>query len=255
MIDGPPSKTLARGLDVLEMVLQADPPMRLTDVAERMQMDMASAHRMLRTLEVNGYLLRGEGERSYRADQKIWTLLHSLPSTAEVINGLHPLLEELSVTTGQIAHIGVLEKTHVVLVDVALTPAARISVSQATGDTEEIYCSAIGKVLAAFAPAGHSEAILNAQSFKRHTAFTILGRDMLEQELREVRELGVAFDDREGSLDVSCIAAPILDPSGCTKIAVGISTIAANLTGSIRDREDWIASVKDAAARATAHIR
>lgn len=255
MAEAPPNKTLARGLDVLELVLQADPPMRLKDVAECMQMDMASAHRVLRTLEVNGYLTRGEVERSYGPGQKIWSLLYYLPSTKEVIENLRPLLYELSAKTGQIAHIGVLEKSRVVLTDVALTPAARISVSQAAGDTEEVYCSAIGKVLAAFAPVGQSQALLGAQSFHRHTEFTIAGRTQLENELKSVRSVGIAFDDREGSVDISCIAAPILDPSGCCKMALGISSVASSFMGSIREREDWITFVKAAAAQASDRIQ
>lgn len=254
MVDAPPSKTLARGLDVLDMVLHADPPMRLTDVAERMQMDMASAHRMLRTLEVRGYLTRGESERGYRPGKKIWSLAHCLPKLHETLERLRPLLLQLTEDTGQVAHIGTLEMGRVVLADVVLTPSARVSVTQATGDTEDVYCSAIGKVLAAFAPRDKLDDILEAQDFKRHTQYTIVGREALEIELERVRRCGHAFDDREGSLDVSCISAPILDPSGMCEIAIGISTIASQLTGSICDRADWISLVRDAAILAEKQI-
>ncbi|WP_136443895.1 IclR family transcriptional regulator [Pacificoceanicola onchidii] len=254
MADAPPNKTLARGLDVLDTVLHANKPMRLKDVAQSMDMDMASAHRVLRTLEISGYLVRGGPERTYGPGKKIWSMAHCLPNAREAVERLHPLLQELTERTRQVAHLGVLEKGRVVLADVVLTSTARISVAQSAGDTEDVYCSAIGKALAAFAPNGQADALLDAQSFYPHTEFTIAGRDALRQELERVRKGGIAFDDREGSLDVACIAAPICDPSGCSTIAIGISTIANSLSAPIRDCEEWVSMVKDTAKRAAAHI-
>lgn len=250
MVGELPSKTLARGLDVLELVLHANKPMRLKDVADEMDMDMASAYRALRTLELSGYLIRGGAERSYAPGQKIWTISRCLPDLKDAFDKLSPVLEMLSERCGQVAHIGMLDGTRVVLTDVALTPSARVSVAQAAGDMEDVYCSAIGKTLVAFAPSGLKSRVLSDQSFTRHTDFTITDREGLEMELSEIRRTKVAFDDREGSLDVSCIAAPIFDPSGRAVIAIGISTVASKLTLSIHEKSDWIEAVAASAAQA-----
>lgn len=249
MSDDPPNKTLARGLNVLEFVLQASEPMRLKDVSDNMKMDMASAHRVLRTLEISGYLARDVAQRTYVPGQKIWTLSQCLPSLDEAFQRLRPILEALTEETGQVAHIGMIDGARVILTDVALTAAARVSVAQAAGDTEDVYCSAIGKTLVAFSTENARDRILASQSFIRHTEFTITARDKLERELDAIRSNRLAFDDREGSLDVSCIAAPICDPSGRAAMAIGISTIAKKLDGSIRDQAAWIEAVGLSAAR------
>lgn len=250
MVSDPPSKTLARGLDVLELVLQAGTPMRLKDVAVQMEMDMASAHRALRTLELSGYLIRGGAERSYAPGQKIWTISRCLPDLKDAFEKLSPVLEVLSERTGQVAHIGMLDGSRVVLTDVVLTSSARVSVTQAAGDMEDVYCSAIGKTLVAFAPSALKSRVISDQSFTRHTEFTISDREALAMELSEIRRKRVAFDDREGSLDVSCIAAPICDPSGRAIIAIGISTIASKLYKPIYEKTDWIEAVAASAERA-----
>lgn len=250
MVGDRPSKTLARGLDVLELVLHASKPMRLKDVADKMGMDMASAYRALRTLELSGYLIRGKAKHGYRPGQKIWSLSRCLPDLKDAFDKLSPVLRALSEQSGQVAHVGMLDGGRVVLTDVALTRSARISVAQNAGDTEDVYCSAIGKTLVAFAPSTLKTRVIKEQSFTRHTEFTILDKSALELELTEIRRKKVAFDDREGSLDVSCIAAPICDPSGRAAIAIGISTVASKLTGTIHERTDWIESVTASAAQA-----
>lgn len=246
----PPNKTLARGLDVLELVVHAPSPMRLTDVASSMSISMPSAYRVLRTLELSGYLKRDTSKRCYRPGHKVWTLAQCLPSLADTLATFHPLLAELSEQTGQVAHVGLLQNSRVILTDIALTSSAKVTVSQAVGDTEEIYCSAIGKSLAAFAPTREQATMISTQSFQRCTEFTITDAQSLTKELAEVRRTGLAFDDREGSLDVSCIAAPVCDPMGYAPAAIGISSVAARLNTSIRAQHQWIDAVSACAARA-----
>lgn len=250
--NAPPSKTLARGLEVLEHVALSNRAMRLKDVANAFDMDMASAHRILKTLEEMGYLDRLTIGRAYGPGQKLRMLANPLFPTERMIEALRPLVHELSETTGQVSHVGILQDSQVMLAEVALTPVARISVKQAVGDVEELYCSAIGKAILAFLPRSEQQPLLRAQSYFPHTEFTYVTKSALLRELGKIASSDISFDDREGSLDIACIAAPVLDQSGYPVAAIGISSISSTLDGPIAGQTHLISAVRKTAAQASA---
>lgn len=247
----PPSKTLARGLEVLEYVALANRSMRLKDVANAFNMDMASAHRILKTLEEMGYLDRLTVGRAYGPGQKLRTLANPLLPTEQMVETLRPLVHELTDATGKVAHVGILQDGQVTLVEVALTEAAKISVKQAVGDVEELYCSALGKAILAILPHSEQKPLLQAQSFLAHTEFTLTTKTGLLRELANIATSKIAFDNREGSLDVACIAAPVMDQSGYPVASIGISSVSSTLNGSITIQSHLISAVQRAASHAS----
>ncbi|MGJ8629346.1 MAG: IclR family transcriptional regulator [Sulfitobacter sp.] len=243
----PPSRTLARGLNVLEYIVLSPNASRLTDIATEFDLDMASAHRIVRTLEDLGYVARTKVGRKLGPGPTLRKFTDAFGYIDAVLEKLAPTVKQLSEDTGHVAHLGVVENARVVLTEVYLTKRARVSVQQAVGDVEDIYCSAIGKALIAGLPITEQSEIVARQPFIKHTAQTLLDADALHQDLKRIREEALAFDDREGSEDVACIAAPILDPTGHPIAAIGISTVTSLEAPSIREQKTLIQLVSQAA--------
>src|SRR5690606_3551949 len=76
-----PSGALARGLAVLRALIAAPQPMLLGDVATAVKLDQSTTHRLLRSLEDAGHVIRVQGGKRYLASPKA---LFPLPL-------LHPL--------------------------------------------------------------------------------------------------------------------------------------------------------------------
>ena len=57
------SQAIANALRVLELLQQSHEPLALTEVSRQVNVPKSSAFRILRTLEIEGYLQRLEGER------------------------------------------------------------------------------------------------------------------------------------------------------------------------------------------------
>lgn len=250
-----PAQSLARGLRILEYIALSNRAVRLKDVANTFEMDMASTHRILKTLEEMGYVSRLSVGKSYGPGDQLRVLSESFSAVDRMVERLKPTIVDLAQATGQIAHIAILQGAHAVLAEVALSPDAKVSVRQAPGDIDELYCSAIGKSLLAFRPAHEQNALLRTITFEEFTPYTLKSLPALKRELKVVKQAGIAFDDRENDLEIACHGAPVLDKDGYAVAALGISMLARSLSGTVREEEERCKLVIQAAQKASALVQ
>jgi len=88
-----------------------------------------------------------------------------------------------------------------------------VRVVQEVGTLRPIYCTAVGKLLAAWLPERELDGIIGRTGFERMTANTITDISALKQELARVRTNGFALDKEEHLEGIRCIAAPVRDQS------------------------------------------
>ena len=242
-----PAKSLAKGLEILEFVATATRSVRLKDISDAFEMDMASTHRVLKTLEEMDYISRLPIGKAYGPGERLKHLVKGFTATREMTTILRPIVRSLTEKTGQVAHIGILQDSQCALIEVAITDSAKVSVRQAAGDLEDLYYSAIGKAILAFLPKHEQNALIRLQSFERFTDTTIKSASGLRRELEQTRKSKLAFDNREWSGEVACIAAPILDETGVAIAAIGISMVADQHTLSPRENTEFTQIVLQAA--------
>jgi len=88
--------------------------------------------------------------------------------------------------------------------------------------------------------------ILEAHGLPEWTRNTITDRDALTEELAQIRETGLAFDDEERVEGVRCVAAPVLDDAERPYGALTISASTRTLRGNAF-REEYPELVSDTA--------
>lgn len=250
-----PSQSLARGLEVFEFIAFSRRAVRLKDVATAFELDMASTHRILKTLEELGYISRLSIGKAYGPGEKLQTLAKSFSAVDRMIELLHPVVVGLADATGLVAHTAIRREDHAVLAEVAVSAEAKVTIRQAPGDADELFCSAIGKSLLANLPSFEQNGLLRSLKFTAHTPHTITSMAALKRELTKVNQEGIAFDDKEGDLQISCIGAPILDQDGFALAAIGVSMLASSIPGSVREEQEKAERVREAAAEATRLVR
>jgi DNA-binding IclR family transcriptional regulator len=89
-----------------------------------------------------------------------------------------------------------------------------VRVVQEVGAQRPIYCTAVGKALAAWLPERELDGIIARTVFERKTPRTITTPAALLRELARIRTAGFAVDDEEHIAGIRCIAAPVRDHSG-----------------------------------------
>ena len=134
-----------------------------------------------------------------------------------------PLLKTLSSETGLTSHLGVLEDGMVTYKVRIPGRAPRAAKFTREGMQLEAYCSGVGKVLLAGLSDQELDDYLGEGDFVALTPRTLTDPLDLKQEVLNIRQTGIALDDREVSEDMICVAVPIIGPMGETVAAVSVS--------------------------------
>ena len=117
------------------------------------------------------------------------------------------------------------------------------------GSWRPIYCTAMGKALAAFLPPEDKEHVLGSLKFERLTPRTITQPLRLRRELESIRQRGYGLDDEEATLGARCISAPILADQ--VESGGGYPSVAGPVTrGSGRDKIPFLAKAVMTSAKA-----
>jgi IclR family transcriptional regulator, acetate operon repressor len=211
-------KSLRRGLQALDLVLESAGPVRTVDVAERLSMDKGSASRTLRTLLEAGYLEQ-DAQRRYAPGRKLRASAAPSPQAVDVVRLREralPLLQELVALGRECAHLAVLAGDRALYLD-RIESGQPLRVDHPPGTLAPLHCTALGKVFLAFAGApipAHLE---------RHTPRTLTDPPLLAAHLKTLARQGYTVDDEEYALGVRCVAAPLFGEDGRVVGAIGLS--------------------------------
>jgi len=124
-----------------------------------------------------------------------------------------PYLDELSRRTGEGTSLAVL-RDGVVTVIAKREPEGPVRVVQEVGARRPIYCTAVGKALAAWLPEQELSGIIRRTVFGRLTPRTITSPTAYRRELARIRATGFAVDNEEHIEGIRCIATAVRDHSG-----------------------------------------
>lgn len=209
-------KSLARGLQILERLGNAQHAVGVTELAREIGVDKSSASRLMHTLVKYGFAEQDTHSRRFRIGQKITELSERSNPRSVLRRKALPFLQRLVDATSENAHVAIYALGQS-LVIADLESTAQLRVVSEEGRLEPLYCTAIGKSLLAF-----GELAIPTQ-LPALTERTITDRAQLEAHLAQIREQGYALDDEENIVGVRCLAAPVFDHAGRSSASIGIS--------------------------------
>jgi DNA-binding IclR family transcriptional regulator len=223
-----------RALDILEMLAGSDKGLTLSEMARNLNVPRSSAFYILDTMEGLGYVQRNHGRGRYSFTFKLFELVNSNLTGADIREPAAPHLRCLVEQTGLTVHLGVLAQNEVVLIG-KWSPPGRPTVPTWIGKRMPWHCTGTGKALMAYAP----EAQLNAairRGLVRYNENTIVCATRMKQDLQRVRTLGYSLDDEEETLGLRCIGAPVFRGGSSPVAAFSLAGTTAELDQSNLDR-------------------
>lgn len=182
-----------------------------SELARRADLCKSTAFRVLRTLERNGLVERAAGR--YRLGTRLQEIVVSsaAPDNCRTRDVLTPFMADLYELTHETVHLAVLRGTDVVYLN-KLYGHRQVPAPSTIGGTVPAYCTAVGKALLAYdADALDSTLALELRAW---TPNTINDAEVLRRSLADARRQGIAFDDQEARVGLSCVAVPVLGPQG-----------------------------------------
>jgi DNA-binding IclR family transcriptional regulator len=220
-----------RVLRVLEVFGPTERALTLSEIADRMQLPKSSVHRLLATLSARRYVERDSLTHRYSLGIRLFEIGSNVIHGRGLHAAAHPVLEKLTMATGETCHLAVLHGTEAVYVYKLDGPSA-IPMPSRVGGRAPGHATSIGKVLLAWAdPDVRRQAF--AQGLKRYARNTITDVKQLEAELALVYERGYATDLEEFEDGLCCVAAPVRDVTARVVAAVGVAAPCFRLTSSV----------------------
>ena len=225
----PRIQSVDRAFSLLAQITESETRNNLPLMACRAGLSVATAHRLLATLESLGVVVRTR-VGGYQIGMKVHELAR-YGSPNEILSvAAVPALRKLVRLTGFTAHVGVLNEDFMVDYVAKEGPARGFKVRTRLGSQLEAYCTGLGKVLLAGVPEQTLDAYLHDGPFVALTDQTIVDPQALRAEFERVRLEGAAFDDREFHDELRCVAVPVRDARGSVVAAMSLADGAALLT-------------------------
>lgn len=203
-----PTRTLQRGLDVIEVLAREGGPVGPTRVAQLIGLDKATVGRLLYTLCDAGYARPDAGGR-YVLTTKLLELASAIPLEPDLRDRARPHLLALRDATDETVHLGVREDTRVVYID-KIDATHPVRLVSAVGQTMPLHTTALGKAALAWMPREERDVLLPRLELTARTSRSIVDLRQLQAEIERTRERGYAIDDRENEEHAYCVGAPIL---------------------------------------------
>lgn len=194
------------------------PSGRVTEIADELGVSKSTVHNHLATLERHGYVVQSGDE--YRLGLRSLTLGGHAQKHERLYQRAREEVDDLVERTGERCQVLVEEGGRGYYVYQALGDQA-VTTDSHVGTQVYLHCTALGKAVLANLPEERVEGILDEHGLPEVTERSIGSREALYEELAEIRDTGVAFDDEERMLGMRCVAVPILD--GDDRVAGAIS--------------------------------
>ncbi|OAH11963.1 IclR family transcriptional regulator [Streptomyces jeddahensis] len=180
---------------------------RLTELAERTGLTKTTVFRIAADLVRLG-LLERTGD-TYRLGGKLFELGSLVPRRQDLREAALPFLQDLFEATRETVHLGVREGHEVVYVE-RIHGHDVLPLPSRIGGRLPLTCTGVGKALLAFSGAELAEEVL-AQPLPSLTPYSITDPARLRTAIEQAQVSGLAYEEQEAALGVSCIAAPVFD--------------------------------------------
>jgi IclR family transcriptional regulator, KDG regulon repressor len=176
----------------------------------------------VRTMVQLGYLRQMKDTKRYRIGGPLFALAAGALDEIEMVSLATPVLEDLSRETGESGHFAVPMGDSVVVIARTAGPGA-FQLTERVGVVRPAHCTALGKVILAALKPEELDRFLARVELTPVTPNSITEASALKQNIEQIRQGGIAFDDGEFNAEVRCVAVPVKDFTGQIIGAVGIS--------------------------------
>ena len=216
-------QSLGRAFAILEEVARNREGIGLAELSKRVGLHNSTTFHLVKTIVSLGYIRQDRETKRYRVGRPLFALAASSLDEIEMVSVATPILEDLSLKTGESAHFGVRMADAVVVIARTGGPGA-FQLTDRVGVIRPANCTALGKVILAALRPDQLDRYIKRTELKVMTPKSIANPKTLLQEIENVRRSGMAFDDGEFDPEIRCVAVPVKDFTGQVVGALGISS-------------------------------
>ncbi len=203
---------LAKGLRILDLVADAEEPLRFTEILRRADLPKPTFVRILRTLLAFGLVAQDEVRGTYSLGRRFLEMSHRVWDQFDLLTVAAPELERLSIEIGETAALCKLDGDQVVYLDERSGDGLNVRVD--SGRRVPLHCTAAGKALLSALDPTVSRSMLDGLEFSSLTPNTYTRLEQLEADLTLTRARGYSVSFEEHLQGVNSVACAISGQDG-----------------------------------------
>ncbi len=240
-------QAIDRAANILRCFSPAYPELHVREVAAQTGLHKATAHRILMAMQYNEMVEQDPATGRYHLGLQLVRLGEHAVGRLDVSVIARPTLVDLAARTGERAHLAVLDRDQVVILE-RVDGSNSVSVPSLPGRLFPAHTTSLGKAMLAAMDDAAVRRIMGDKPLTRLTPHTPATVSALIEDLRRARKRGYVTSEEELSIGLSSAGAAILDRSGAPVAAI-------NLSGSsLRIRGAHMASLGEAVKKAAGRI-
>lgn len=212
-------KSVENAFQILDALKELDGA-GVSELAGHLDIPKSTIHNYLSTLVQEEYVVK-DGS-SYRVGVRFLEYGAYARVQIDIYDIAKPEVDELAKTTGELANLMAEEHGRGSYLHRARGEKA-VQVEAHVGTRVPLHGTALGKAILAYLPDKRVDEIVEQHGLIASTPNTITDREELNDELIQIRENGVAFDDEERLKGLRCVAAPILSTNDRVLGAISVA--------------------------------
>jgi len=202
-----------RTLQILNLFSEQQPELSLTDISRLLDVSKQVTLKSLNTLQKHGFLRRKQDTKKYLLGFQLIKLGNLAQQSFEIKSVAHPILVELSKEVGESVYLLVpdLPFFQAICIDSVESPQ---TVTSRFRMATPLYAGSSKKVILAYLGEDYLNSMFNNLEITPLTKNTVTEKNILLNQLEEIRRNGYNVSYEETVYDAGAVAAPIFDLNG-----------------------------------------
>jgi DNA-binding IclR family transcriptional regulator len=203
------SRTVEKALDVLEIFLQKDGELRLTELAGLTGLDQATTYRLLSTLVKRRFLRQTKKNGKYSLGLKMIDCSFAIRRNLKIIDLAYLFLGQINTAQNTAVNLTLLdEDKSLVIEEIGISSKGKPLILKEIKRLP-LHATACGKIFLASMTRDERKAFYRRNTLKSFTTNTLTDVTQLEIELNIVQAEGLAYDREEYKLGLWTMAVPV----------------------------------------------
>jgi IclR family acetate operon transcriptional repressor len=201
-------QSLVRATSLLNWLAQCPEGTSLSVAAQQTGLPVATAHRILTTLQQERYAWFDAERRSWFVGVQAFVTGNAFARHRGLIEMARPRMWALMEEAGETVNLAIEDGGEAVYL-VQIEGRQGMRVIARSGARVSLHCSAVGKVLLSAMPEERVRRIFATRAMARLTPNTLIEFKALHEDLLQCRRRGYAIDNQEHLFGVKCVASVI----------------------------------------------
>jgi len=226
------NRTAQRTVEILKLTSENASGISLEDICTKLDMPKTSAYDIVTTLVHTGVMQVSKKEKQlYTIGLLSYQIGVAYTNHLDLVTVIEPVLGAFAKVSKKTIFFGV-ESQYELVYLCKFEPETPIITTATVGSKNPMYCTSLGKAILSAMSEGELKEMMRHFKFNKRTKWTIDSKEALLSDLKTVRKVGYALDNRELEEHMLCIGSPVYGNTGSVIGAISAS-------GLYREDEDY----------------